>query len=84
MPSIVNPTCPPKPVNAEKPTGLFRILSERERERLDQQYEAAWHGRRPMTLHYDLEIHSSNANAQNNIKNEWLEQGIWGDNWGPA
>jgi hypothetical protein len=73
---LVEKLWPPTPVNDGKSRSPSKIFPIRESHLLAEQYMAAWRDGLPMTLPYDLEIHSSLANAKNNIKNEWREQGI--------
>ncbi|CAI6100761.1 unnamed protein product [Clonostachys chloroleuca] len=68
--------CPPTTVNDGKPSSPSDTFPIRESHLLANQHRAAWRNGLPITLTYDLEIHSSLANAENNIKNEWLEQGV--------
>ncbi|KAK7222587.1 hypothetical protein V2G26_010590 [Clonostachys chloroleuca] len=72
----IDPLCPPTTVNDGKPSSPSDIFPIRESHLLANQYSAAWRDGLPTTFPYDLEIHSSLANAENNIKNEWLEQGV--------
>jgi hypothetical protein len=66
----------PTPVNDGKSSSPSEIFPIRESHLLAEHYMAAWRDGLPMTLPYDLETHSSLANAKNNIKNEWRVQGI--------
>lgn len=71
------------------PESQFHSQCSRERERLIYQLERRRDGRR-QTLPYDHNIKVSNlqwggeysANAANNVRSRWIEQGIWNDDWG--
>lgn len=67
-----------------KSTPLVQSKSqaERERERLEHQISEERFGRR-QTLPWD-DSSDLQANSENNIRSHWVEQGIWGDEWGPA
>ena len=60
----------------------FESQAKRERERLEHQSLARPWGRR-QTLPWDDSC-DYRANAENNVRSRWIEQGIWGDEWGPA
>ncbi|KAL8935213.1 MAG: hypothetical protein Q9211_004819 [Gyalolechia sp. 1 TL-2023] len=63
------------------PLEQFRSQSRREEKRLDYQRLEGRSGRR-QTLPFD-ETLDYQANAENNIRSGWVEQGIWVDEWGP-
>lgn len=56
----------------------FEAQARRELARFRRQLPA---GRQ--TLPYDYEL-SVDANVENNVRSRWVDQGIWGDEWGPA
>lgn len=60
----------------------FRSQAQREQARLEHQLSTARFGRR-QTLPWDDSV-DLRANAENNVRRRWVEQGIWGDEWGPA
>lgn len=60
----------------------FRSQARREQERLDHQISTERFGRR-QTLPWDGSV-DLRANAENNVRRRWVEQGIWGEEWGPA
>ncbi|RMZ85094.1 hypothetical protein DV738_g75, partial [Chaetothyriales sp. CBS 135597] len=64
------------------PINQFESQAQRERERLLHQISARTSGRR-QTLPWDNSL-DLKANPENNVRSRWVEQGIWGDNWGPA
>ncbi|KAK7212052.1 hypothetical protein V2G26_019230 [Clonostachys chloroleuca] len=68
--------------NKSMPFYQFRSQAKREKERLHDQRLKELHGRRP-TLPFD-EATDYEANAENNVRARWVEQGIWGEEWGPA
>lgn len=63
-------------------TVQFKRQWEREYRRIEWQRVNRDVGRR-QTLPYD-ETLDYKANSQNNVRSRWVEQGIWGDEWGPA
>ncbi|KAF5127074.1 hypothetical protein E5D57_008002 [Metarhizium anisopliae] len=63
------------------PWSQFKMQSRREEERLMHQQSKERFGRR-QTLPWD-DSSDHRANAQNNVRSRWVEQGIWGDEWGP-
>ncbi|KAK0718708.1 hypothetical protein B0T21DRAFT_295274 [Apiosordaria backusii] len=64
------------------PISQFKSQAKRERERLLHQLSDVRYGRR-QTLPWDNSL-DLKANSENNIRSRWVEQGIWGDDWGPA
>lgn len=63
------------------PNYLFQLLSKRERDRIYHQFRNKGSGRR-QTLPFE---HSSpDLSSENNIRAQWVEQGIWMDAWGQA
>jgi hypothetical protein len=54
----------------------------RERERLEYQNDQTLRGCK-QTFPFNLTL-DYRANAENNIRNGWIEQGIWNPAWGPA
>ncbi|KAG8410991.1 hypothetical protein J3459_016749 [Metarhizium acridum] len=58
------------------------MQAKRERERLEHQMSEKRFGRR-QTLPWDGSS-DLRANSENNVRSRWVEQGIWGDEWGPA
>lgn len=64
------------------PINQFKSQVKRERERLEHQLVEARYGRR-QTLRWDYSL-DLRANPENNVRSRWVEQGIWGDDWGPA
>lgn len=64
------------------PTSMFELLTRREMERISHQASGSVTGRRK-TLHVDERL-DLKANAENNIREYWIEQDIWKDEWGPA
>lgn len=64
------------------PRSQFKSQAQRERERLEHQLSEARFGRR-QTLQWDNSL-DFRANPENNVRSRWVEQGIWGDDWGPA
>ncbi|KAM0417270.1 hypothetical protein ACHAPT_012711 [Fusarium lateritium] len=64
------------------PINQFESQVKRERERLEYQISEQSFGRR-QTLPWDDSL-DLEANPQNNVRSRWVEQGIWGDSWGPA
>lgn len=62
------------------PKSMFELQTRREVSRILHQISASSSGRR-QTLHFDksLEIR---ANAENNVRQYWLQDGIWDDAWG--
>ncbi|CAH0042926.1 unnamed protein product [Clonostachys rhizophaga] len=68
--------------NKSKPVYQFKTQAQREKERLHDQRLKELYGRRP-TLPFD-EATDYKANAENNVRARWVEQGIWGEEWGPA
>ncbi|VUC32781.1 unnamed protein product [Clonostachys rosea] len=68
--------------DASTPLNQFKAQAKRERERLEHQ-ALNRHLGRPQTLPHDDSFELP-TNAENNIRTRWIEQGIWGDNWGPA
>lgn len=64
------------------PINQFESQAKRERERLEHQLSEKRFGRR-QTLPWDNSL-DLKANSENNIRSRWVEQGIWGDDWGPA
>ncbi len=71
------------------PESQYHSQCNRERERLSYQQERRRDGRR-QTLPYDQNIKIDQfqwagelgANAANNVRCRWIEQGIWNDEWG--
>lgn len=55
----------------------FRAQADRESDRLAG--DDYW----LQTLGYDYSL-DLRANAENNVRNRWIKQGIWADVWGPA
>ncbi|CAG9983575.1 unnamed protein product [Clonostachys byssicola] len=68
--------------NKSLPLNQFRSQAKREEERLDIQMYEDQRGRRGI-LPFD-EATDYGANAENNVRARWVEQGIWGEEWGPA
>ncbi|KAK3367542.1 hypothetical protein B0H63DRAFT_529261 [Podospora didyma] len=66
-----------------RPFPQFRNQAKRERERLEHQQSAAWPEGRKLMLPHDPTC-DLKANAENNVRTRWVEQGIWGEDWGPA
>ncbi|KAH7175619.1 hypothetical protein EDB81DRAFT_849807 [Dactylonectria macrodidyma] len=64
------------------PLRQFASQARRECERLDRQHLEKRTGRR-QTLPWD-NTSDYTANSENNVRSRWIEQGIWGDDWGPA
>ncbi|KAJ4286973.1 hypothetical protein N0V90_012853 [Kalmusia sp. IMI 367209] len=64
------------------PHNQFQSQVNREHERIIYQVEHGRKGRR-QTLPFD-EKSDLIANAKNNVRAYWVEQGIWMDKWGPA
>lgn len=64
------------------PYNQFESQARREEERLEHQISEERYGRR-QTLLWD-ESCDLQANSENNVRSRWVEQGIWGDEWGPA
>lgn len=60
----------------------FKSQASRERDRLEHQLFEERYGRR-QTLPWDDSCDLI-ANSENNVRSRWVEQGIWGDEWGPA
>ncbi|KAF1951825.1 hypothetical protein CC80DRAFT_519077 [Byssothecium circinans] len=65
-----------------KPLVQFKSQAKRERARLEHQLSEERFGRR-QTLPWDNGS-DLRANSENNVRSRWVEQGIWGDEWGPA
>lgn len=64
------------------PYDQFDSQMRRERERIIYQVQEERYGRR-QTLPYDKTADLL-ANAENNVRARWVEQGIWKKEWGPA
>jgi hypothetical protein len=64
------------------PLNQFKNQARQERERLEHQLSNERFGRK-QTLPWDGPS-DLRANSENNDRSRWVEQGIWGDNWGPA
>lgn len=64
------------------PLNQFRAQVQREQARLEEQSRRKADGRR-QTLPLDESLNIE-RNAQNNVRLRWVEQGIWGHEWGPA
>lgn len=64
------------------PLNQFQSQARRERERLEHQLSEERFGRR-QTLLWD-QSSDLQANSENIVRSRWVEQGIWGDEWGPA
>lgn len=64
------------------PYEQFRSQVMRERDRLVRQSSQESWGRR-QTLPYDFHLDFL-ANAENNVRNRWVEQGVWKSKWGPS
>ena len=63
-----------------RPYGQFESQAKRERLRLIDQLSSGC--RRRQTLPFDSSLDLL-ANAENNVRSRWVEQGIWGEEWGP-
>ena len=63
------------------PESIFELQARREMERLPYQRFACLSGRK-QTLPFDKKL-DLKANAENNVRSRWVEQGIWKDKWGP-
>jgi len=70
----------PSPYNST-PRAQFDAQAMRESERINYQWSEERFGRR-QTLPYD-ETQDFTANAENNVRARWIEQGIWKEEWGP-
>ncbi|RSL71374.1 hypothetical protein CEP53_001484 [Fusarium sp. AF-6] len=71
-----------KPTGMSRPLPQFKSQVARECERLIHQLSGNRYGRKqtlPWNCWMDLY-----ANAENNVRSRWVEQGIWGHNWGDA
>jgi len=68
-------------IRQSTPYAQFNAQARRERERIIYQIGEERFGRR-QTLPYD-ETQDLAANAKNNIRARWVEQGIWKEEWGP-
>ena len=64
------------------PRRQFQSQAEREKNRLSRQRAWVDCGRR-QTLPFDDSMDYL-ANAENNVRSRWVQQGIWGEEWGPA
>ncbi|PVI01560.1 hypothetical protein DM02DRAFT_627599 [Periconia macrospinosa] len=65
-----------------RPFYQFQSQTRRERERIIYQVRNERYGRRQTLLNdVTADLH---ANAENNVRARWVEQGIWKDEWGPA
>ncbi|KID76049.1 uncharacterized protein G6M90_00g078890 [Metarhizium brunneum] len=64
------------------PVNQFNSQANRELERLVHQLSEKRFGRR-QTLPWDGSS-DLRANSENNVRSRWVEQGIWGNEWGPA
>lgn len=64
------------------PLTQFKMQAKREKDRLFHQVSDARYGRR-QTLPWDRSS-DLRANSENNVRQRWVEQGIWGEEWGPA
>lgn len=62
------------------PREQFQHQWAREMDRLIRQQNMNWRGRR-QTLPYDSKV-DYEINAKNNVRNRWIEQGIWRSEWG--
>ncbi len=69
--------------NASFPWQQFRNQVARERSRIIHQEIHEHHRGRRQTLPFDPDLDLL-ANAENNIRGDWLRQGIWKLEWGPA
>lgn len=65
-----------------KPFAQFMNQAKREEKRLQDQRFQNRFGRR-LTLPVDGSL-SLEKSAENSVRSRWVEQGIWGDEWGPA
>lgn len=63
------------------PCAQFHAQARRESERIIHQWREERFGRR-QTLPFD-ETQDFRANAENNVRARWIEQGIWKEKWGP-
>ena len=68
--------------NKGMPRSMFELQTWREEERLIHQISNSSSGRRS-TLHFDKNLDLT-ANAENNVRHYWLQDGIWDDDWGCA
>jgi len=64
------------------PSNLFKLLAGRERKRLIYQLRGRESGRR-QTLYTD-DAQDLDGNSENNIRQCWISQGIWKEEWGNA
>ena len=69
-------------LNKSRPKVQFDRLAKLEFDRLCTQAWASRRGRRH-TFHYEKEL-DVQANAENNIRESWIDEGIWGEEWGSA
>lgn len=71
-----------RPTGMSRPLPQFKSQVARECERLIHQLAGKRYGRK-QTLPWNCWI-DVYANAENNVRSRWVEQGIWGHNWGDA
>lgn len=64
------------------PYAQFQAQAQREEDRLDYQIMARLRRRRE-TLPFDRTL-DFRANSENNVRERWVEQGIWKSEWGSA
>ncbi|KAM0440936.1 hypothetical protein ACHAPT_000239 [Fusarium lateritium] len=71
-----------RPTGMSRPLPQFKSQVARECERLIHQLAGKRYGRK-QTLPWNcwMDVY---ANAENNVRSRWVEQGIWGYNWGDA
>ncbi|KAF4459127.1 hypothetical protein FALBO_14120 [Fusarium albosuccineum] len=70
------------PLFETRPRAQFQSQFARECERLVHQKAGQRYGRK-QTLPW-AESMDLYANAENNVRKRWVQQGIWGKDWGPA